>query len=100
MVSLTVPGTQPAAPRSTLGRLLAAAGAAMARGRRTGRFGWTAVRSAFLLLVRFILILSALVTAVAGVFVLAGLGWALLAAAPACLILEWIIKDAGTSGAP
>lgn len=54
--------------------------------------------AALRLFARFVLIVASLAAGVGGVFVLAGLGWALLAGAVAGLILEWIIKDAGPPG--
>ncbi len=66
-----------------------------------------AVLPALRLFARFVLTLAGLGLAVAAVAILAGIGWALLASAGACFILEWVIKDgspssgdraAGTSG--
>lgn len=81
-------------PRSTLGRVAAALARAS---RRAGRGGRAAMLSGLRLFARFILILASLASAVAGVFVLWGVGWALLTGALGCLILEWIIKDAGSN---
>lgn len=81
-------GVRAAGPRSALGRVTT----------WLGRLSRAAILSGLRLFVRFVLIVASLAAAVAGVFVLAGLGWSLLAGAVAGLILEWIIRDGPASG--
>ncbi len=56
-----------------------------------------AILPALRLFARFVLTLAGLGLAVAAVAILAGIGWALLASAGACFILEWVIKDGAPS---
>lgn len=72
---------------ASVGALLAGAGRNLARSR-------AAILPVLRLAARMSLTLAAAGLAVAGVFVLAGLGWSLLAGAVAALFLEWVIKDA------
>src|SRR5690242_18916835 len=45
--------------------------------------------------VRFSLLLAGLILGVGAAWILAGRGWGILAAAVACWVLEWIIRDGG-----